>query len=125
MSNIVQFIFLIQISSKVLDFNLYFHLNRSGKMKVPEWVDLVKTARYKELAPYDQDWYYTRCAAIARHMYIRSPLGVGTTRKIFGGEIIIYTSASTMQFGQTTYSFRSKINTSMVLNSPVTQVCCD
>lgn len=55
-------------------------------MKVPEWVDLVKTARYKELAPYDEDWYYTRCAAIARHIYIRSPIGVGTTTKIFGGE---------------------------------------
>ena len=67
-------------------------------MKVPEWVDLVKTnnrwiptdiivssvfypkwfslskcSSYsrKELAPYDADWFYIRTASMARHMYIR------------------------------------------------------
>ena len=29
-------------------------------MKVPDWVDLVKTSKAKELAPYDPDWYYIR-----------------------------------------------------------------
>merc|ERR1711922_9719 len=47
-------------------------------MKVPEWVDLVKTNNRKELAPYDEDWFYVRCASMARHMYIRSPVGVST-----------------------------------------------
>lgn len=47
------------------------HLKKSGKMKVPEWVDLVKTNVSKELAPYDEDWFYVRCASIARHIYIR------------------------------------------------------
>jgi hypothetical protein len=41
-------------------------------MKVPEWVDLVKTNNWKELAPYDEDWFYVRTASMARHMYIRS-----------------------------------------------------
>ena len=27
---------------------------------MPDWVDLVKTAKSKELAPYDPDWYYIR-----------------------------------------------------------------
>jgi hypothetical protein len=27
---------------------------------VPTWVDIVKTGAYKELAPYDPDWYYVR-----------------------------------------------------------------
>jgi small subunit ribosomal protein S19e len=36
------------------------HLKRSGKLEVPTWVDLVKTGAYKELAPYDPDWYYVR-----------------------------------------------------------------
>lgn len=53
---------------------------------MPDWVDLVKSARFKELAPYDEDWYYTRCAALARHIYFRSPVGVGAVTKIFGGE---------------------------------------
>lgn len=37
---------------------------RSGKLKVPDWVDVVKTGIYKELAPCDEDWFYTRCGEI-------------------------------------------------------------
>lgn len=37
-----------------------FSLLRSGKLKVPEWTDLVKLGVHKELAPYDEDWFYTR-----------------------------------------------------------------
>jgi ribosomal protein S19E (S16A) len=36
------------------------HLKRSGKLEVPTWADLVKTGAYKELAPYDPDWFYVR-----------------------------------------------------------------
>jgi hypothetical protein len=67
----------------LLNVDLFF-LFRSGKLKVPEWVDLVKTSKAKELAPYDEDWFYIRCSAIARHMYIRSPIGTNTITKIFG-----------------------------------------
>merc|ERR1711890_169434 len=56
-------------------------LKKSGKVKLPEWVDLVKTNVAKELAPYDEDWYYTRIASMARHIYIRSPVGVSTRQK--------------------------------------------
>lgn len=40
------------------------HLKRSGKLEVPTWVDLVKTGAYKELAPYDPDWFYVRAGGI-------------------------------------------------------------
>ena len=40
------------------------HLKRIGKIEVPKWADLVKTASYKELAPYDPDWYYIRAGAL-------------------------------------------------------------
>lgn len=33
---------------------------KSGKLKVPDWVDVVKTGKHKELGPVDPDWYYTR-----------------------------------------------------------------
>ena len=56
--------------------NRFEIFSRSGKLRVPEWVDMVKTAAYKELAPYDDDWYYTRCAAVARHIYMRAPIGM-------------------------------------------------
>ena len=61
------------------------HLKRQGKLAVPAWVDLVKTAAYKDLAPYDEDWFYTRAAAIARHLYVRPGAGVGALRTVYGG----------------------------------------
>merc|ERR1712121_330242 len=59
-------------------------LKKSGKVRVPEWADIVKTSVAKELAPYDDDWYYTRVASVARHIYVRSPVGVKTITKIYG-----------------------------------------
>ena len=57
------------------------HLKKEGKMQVPKWVDLAKTGPFKELAPYDQDWYYIRAAAIARRVYLRGGVGVGPSRR--------------------------------------------
>merc|ERR1712026_460978 len=59
-------------------------LKKSGKVRVPEWADIVKTSVAKELAPYDEDWYFTRVASVARHIYVRSPVGVKTITKIYG-----------------------------------------
>lgn len=40
------------------------HLKRSGKLEVPAWVDVIKTGKAKELAPYDPDWFYTRVGRV-------------------------------------------------------------
>ncbi|KAH7873149.1 40S ribosomal protein S19 [Lentinula edodes] len=71
------------------------HLKRSGRFQwcscnnatkqVPTWVDIVKTGAYKELAPYDPDWYYVRAAAVARHIYLRKDVGIGALTKLHGG----------------------------------------
>uniref|UniRef100_A0A915NSS1 40S ribosomal protein S19 n=2 Tax=Meloidogyne floridensis TaxID=298350 RepID=A0A915NSS1_9BILA len=45
-------------------------LKKGGKIKVPEWADLVKLGTNKELAPINPDWYYVRVASIARRLYI-------------------------------------------------------
>lgn len=50
-------------------------LKKSGKVKVPEWSDLVKLGTFKQLAPIDPDWYFIRTASIARRLYVRSPVG--------------------------------------------------
>lgn len=60
-------------------------LKKSGKLRVPEWSDIVKLGIHKELSPYDEDWFYTRAASVARHLYIRSPCGVKGLMKIYGG----------------------------------------
>jgi hypothetical protein len=36
------------------------------QLQLPSWVDIVKTAKYKELPPYDPDWYYVRAGAFRR-----------------------------------------------------------
>uniref|UniRef100_A0A2K5QMF7 Small ribosomal subunit protein eS19 n=1 Tax=Cebus imitator TaxID=2715852 RepID=A0A2K5QMF7_CEBIM len=55
-------------------------LEKSGKLKVPEWVDTVK-----ELTPYDENWFYTQAASTARHLYLWDGTGVGSMTKIYGG----------------------------------------
>jgi small subunit ribosomal protein S19e len=64
---------------------LVYLINRSGKLKVPDWIDIVKLGKHKELAPYNEDWYYVRAASVARHLYFRSPAGVGAFTTIYGG----------------------------------------
>uniref|UniRef100_A0A8D2DXK4 Ribosomal protein S19 n=1 Tax=Sciurus vulgaris TaxID=55149 RepID=A0A8D2DXK4_SCIVU len=40
-------------------------LKKSGKLKVPKWVNAVKLAKHKELASYDENWFYKRAASTA------------------------------------------------------------
>eukprot|EP00571_Detonula_confervacea_P016227 CAMPEP_0172297438 /NCGR_PEP_ID=MMETSP1058-20130122/458_1 /TAXON_ID=83371 /ORGANISM="Detonula confervacea, Strain CCMP 353" /LENGTH=149 /DNA_ID=CAMNT_0013006593 /DNA_START=50 /DNA_END=499 /DNA_ORIENTATION=+ len=61
------------------------HLKNSDKFELPIWADLVKTSVANELAPYGEDWYYIRAASIARKVYLRPGLGVGSLRKWYGG----------------------------------------
>ena len=37
------------------------HLKKQGKISLPELVDLMKTSVSRELAPYNEDWFYVRC----------------------------------------------------------------
>merc|ERR1712168_447892 len=60
------------------------HLKKSNKLKVPEFVEIVKTSKAKEIGPTDADWFYTRAAAVARHVYLRPNTGVGAIRKVYG-----------------------------------------
>jgi small subunit ribosomal protein S19e len=36
------------------------YLKNNNRFEVPTWADVVKTGKQKELAPYDEDWYYIR-----------------------------------------------------------------
>ena len=60
-------------------------LKKSGKIKLPDYADYVKTGKHKELAPYDKDWYYIRAASVVRHIYLRQGVGVGALQKVYGG----------------------------------------
>lgn len=53
---------------------------------MPDWAGYVKTACFKELSPYDQDWLYVRAASIAYQMYIRGKVGISALRSHYGGK---------------------------------------
>ncbi|VDN20761.1 unnamed protein product [Dibothriocephalus latus] len=57
-------------------------MKESGKVKQPDWVDIVKLSIANEQAPYDPDWFYVRCAAVLRHLYLR-PAGLAGLSKAF------------------------------------------
>ncbi|EGG19646.1 40S ribosomal protein S19 [Cavenderia fasciculata] len=61
-------------------------LKKTGRVKVPKWVDIVKTAHFKELPPANPDWLYVRIASLARKVYITGNEGVGSFRRIYGGK---------------------------------------
>merc|ERR1712216_586128 len=62
------------------------HLKKQGKISLPELVDLMKTSVSRELAPYDEDWFYIRCASLARRLYVRQGTGVGAFSKVYGAK---------------------------------------
>ena len=62
------------------------YLKKNDKVVVPAWIEFAKTGVGKELSPEDPNWLYTRIAAVARKIYLRPHLGVGTLQHLFGGK---------------------------------------
>ncbi|XP_031197761.1 40S ribosomal protein S19-like isoform X2 [Mastomys coucha] len=50
-------------------------LKKFRKLNVPEWVDTVKLAKHKKLTSYNENWFYTRAASTALHLYLRGGAG--------------------------------------------------
>lgn len=61
-------------------------LEENDQINAPEWAAHVKTGVHKELPPIDNDWWYTRCAAIMRTIYMKGPIGVERLRSVYGGK---------------------------------------
>jgi len=74
------------VNQQVFVRRLAHYLKKSKKVKLPEWVDVVKTSCAKELPPNTQDWLYVRMAAVIRRVYMRCPSGVGALSRRFGSK---------------------------------------
>uniref|UniRef100_A0A146LKB3 40S ribosomal protein S19 n=1 Tax=Lygus hesperus TaxID=30085 RepID=A0A146LKB3_LYGHE len=62
------------------------HFKQEGKLFVPNCTEIVKTAHGRERAPQNTDWYYIRCAAVLRAIYLRPGVGYGGLSKRFASK---------------------------------------
>jgi small subunit ribosomal protein S19e len=60
-------------------------LKKEDSVKAPEWAKFAKTGHHKERPPVNPEWWYIRCAAILRSVYILGPVGVSKLSKKYGG----------------------------------------
>lgn len=61
-------------------------LTQEKKVNSPEWANFVKTGVHKERRPENPDWWYVRCAALLRRVYMDGPVGVNSLRSHYGGK---------------------------------------
>ncbi len=62
------------------------HLKEKEKeVKPPAWALYTKTGTHLERVPANPDWWYIRCAAVMRKIYVRGPIGVSRMRTAYGG----------------------------------------
>lgn len=60
-------------------------LKKDSNIKAPSWAVFVKTGINRERPPLRQDWWYMRAASILRKLYVFSPVGVNSLRRVYGG----------------------------------------
>jgi small subunit ribosomal protein S19e len=51
----------------------------------PSWTIGAKTGSHVEKQPQEAGWWYTRCAAMLRKIYVHGPLGIEKLRANYGG----------------------------------------
>ncbi len=61
-------------------------LEKKEEFKMPEWALFVKTGANRERTPYQKNWWFVRCAAILRSVYVHGPIGVERLRTKYGGK---------------------------------------
>ncbi len=59
------------------------HLKQEGKLFVPNCTEIVKQSHGNDRAPQNPDWFYYRCAAVLRRIYVRPGTGYGGLSKAF------------------------------------------
>jgi len=60
-------------------------LKKDDNIKPPEWSKFVKTGLSSERPPVQEDWWFSRSAAILRRIYVKGPVGTQRLRTSLGG----------------------------------------
>lgn len=62
------------------------HLKDKEKdVSPPAWTIYTKTGPHLERVPNNLDWWYVRCAALMRKLYVHGPIGVSRLSTAYGG----------------------------------------
>lgn len=59
---------------------------KEGKVEPPDWSVFAKTGVHKEKSPAQDDWWYTRLAAVLMKVYTDGPIGSERMAALFGGK---------------------------------------
>ena len=54
-------------------------------VSTPDWAQFARTGRHTERAPEQEGWWYIRCAAVLRKVYLNGPIGTERLSALFGG----------------------------------------
>ena len=60
--------------------------DNNDSVNAPDWANFVKTGVHNERKPDNMDWWYIRCAALLRRVYVNGPVGVSSLRTFYGGK---------------------------------------
>lgn len=60
-------------------------LSKMKSVDKPDWASFVKTGRFKERSPANENWWHMRAAAVLRKIYMKGPIGVNKLRTLYGG----------------------------------------
>lgn len=61
-------------------------LKKIKEISPPQWAIFAKTGIHKQRPPAKSDWWYFRCAAILRVVYLLGPVGTAKLRVRYGGK---------------------------------------
>jgi small subunit ribosomal protein S19e len=53
----------------------------------PAWASFSKTGIHTQRPPRNPDWWFVRCSALLRKIYVKGPIGIEKLRSEYGGRI--------------------------------------
>jgi len=76
----------LEVEANALITAVASELKNNPKIKAPAWAPLVKTGAHRELPPVENDWWYTRAAAVLRKIAMYGPIGTNKLKVMYGGK---------------------------------------
>lgn len=61
-------------------------LRSIDEIEEPEWAPFTRTGGHREKPPASDGWWFTRCAALLRKVYLEGPIGTERIAAHFGGK---------------------------------------